>query len=139
MTNFILPSAVMPALLGFWLTKFPTHTRGFQTFFMLGGIINQSQTLMFWLCVHPLDEPLDLACQCTRHRFAGRQEYDLVRRKQMEEKTVAAYSTLAQQKAAPGAVDAQPVRRLQAGAAYMADYRRNNPGQEKSDLRTKLV
>lgn len=47
------------------------------------GPLRHAQNFVFYLTVHPLDEPLDKPCQCTRHRFKGRAEYDQQRREKL--------------------------------------------------------
>ena len=76
-TASIVPNMVMPAVLGWWLTKFSSHYVGFRYFYAIGGSIGLIANLLFCTNVHPLNEPLDRCCQCTRHRFAGRTEHDL--------------------------------------------------------------
>ena len=136
MTNFILPSAVMPAVLGWWLTQFTSHTEGFRYFFLIGGLVNLSQTGLFWACVHPLEEPLDRACQCTRHRFRGRPEHDLKRRKKMETEAQVAINEKVAAQGNPYEMPGQQrsTRSLQSDLMqqYSGDYR-------GSDLQTRLV
>ena len=71
---------IMPAVLGWWLTKFSSHYVGFRYFYGIGGAVGLLANLLFCTNVHPLEEPLDLCCQCTRHRFTGRKEHDFKRR-----------------------------------------------------------
>lgn len=83
-TASIVPNMVMPALLGWWLTKFSSHYLGFRYFYGIGGTVGLLANLLFCTNVHPLEEPLDRACQCTRHMFDGREEHDARRRAKLK-------------------------------------------------------
>ena len=85
-TTSIIPNSFMPALTGWALTQFASHTVGFRWFFFIGGCVSMISTCMMWFTVHPLDEPLDKPFQCTRHCFASRRIYDAMRREKIEEK-----------------------------------------------------
>ena len=114
--NGIVPGAILPSILGHYITTFPNHQKGFAFMFAIGGVINVLQNLMLYGCVHPLNEPLDKPCQCTRSYFKGRKEHDFKKRRQLAERaravglpeTASEYEIVtAEERGAPGGASLQ--------------------------------
>ena len=79
-THRAIPNSFMPALVGFWIAGFPTAALGYRWSFGVGNAINLLSTAVFYLALHPLEEPLDKPCQCTRGCLASRRAHDARRR-----------------------------------------------------------
>ena len=120
-TASIVPNMVMPAVLGWWLTKFSSHYVGFRYFYAIGGSIGLIANLLFCTNVHPLNEPLDRCCQCTRHRFAGRTEHDL--RTRAKQRMGAATGGRADERAQAAQAEAEGAAQMYRGSYQRASYR----------------
>ncbi len=71
--------------------------------------------------VHPLNEPLDRCCQCTRHRFAGRTEHDL--RTRAKQRMGAATGGRADERAQAAQAEAEVAAQMYRGSYQRASYR----------------
>jgi hypothetical protein len=63
---------ILPPVMGQIIKLWPTHAQAYKSFFLIGGSLTAVSFLIFALAVHPLDEPLGLRLQCTRHLFHRR-------------------------------------------------------------------
>jgi hypothetical protein len=69
---------ILPPVMGQIIKLWPTHAQAYKSFFLIGGSLTAVSFLIFALAVHPLDEPLGLRLQCTRHLFHRRYDEEVV-------------------------------------------------------------
>lgn len=63
------PLLFLPILIGQSIKLFPSHEAAYRCMYLLGSAINGVAWLIFALLVHPNDEALGRAMQCTRGWF----------------------------------------------------------------------
>ena len=70
-THRVIPTAFLPAVVGWgFFSHFSSVVTAYRWAFALSNMLNLVSTAVFYLAVHPLEEPLDKPCQCTRHCYA---------------------------------------------------------------------
>ena len=73
-----IPNTGFPLLLAASFAWFPTQEAAFVTYFVVGGCFGLVTNLMFVFLIHPQNDKLDTAFQCTRHWYW--KDYDKRRR-----------------------------------------------------------
>ena len=66
----------LPIAIGLVIPMFPTHQEAYYYMYLIGGTFSFCAFLLFAVMVHPLDEPLGLRIQCTRHWFHTKYDAD---------------------------------------------------------------
>ena len=64
-THRVIPTAFLPAVVGWgFFSHFSSVATAYRWAFALSNMLNLVSTAVFYLAVHPLEEPLDKPCQC---------------------------------------------------------------------------